>query len=181
MCATSGNAKETGFSGSLACALALGALSCKVFLAVADATLQGYSSSVLGVRASAEPFTAGATVFALALALEVGQGVISSPHESTAFAFALAFAFSFSFLEVVVHVPPELADGLVCETSPRPSGFTILHVNVLGSFCLGHVGNSRVRELLAIIVRGGLRVCAVVGHGNGRESTCTVVILICHR
>jgi hypothetical protein len=80
-------------------------------------------------------------VFALALALEVGQGVISSPHESTAFAFA--FAFSFSFLEVVVHVPPELADGLVGETSPRPSCL-ILHVNVLGSFCLGHVGDSRV-------------------------------------
>ena len=119
-------------------------------------------------------------MFSLAMAFEVGQGIVFGPHEATAFAFAFAFAFSFSFLEVVVHVPSKLADGLVSEASPSPSGFSVLHIDMLGCFSLGHVGDSRIRKFFAVIVRGGLRVCASVQQGKCRVSIRTVLILPRH-
>ena len=101
------------------------------------------------------------------------------PHETTGLAFALAFAFP--FLEVVVHVSAKLADGFAGEASPRPPRFAVLHVDVLGCICLGHLGDPGVGELLAVVVRGGLRISAVVRHGNGRKCTCPVVVLVRHR
>ncbi len=102
-----------------------------MFSAVADSALHDTAGSVLGVLAAAETFSAGAASASFTSFIEVGQGVVTCPHEST----RLPFVLSIHLLDAM-DVPPELADGFACEASPRPRCFAALHVDVFPGFCL---------------------------------------------
>jgi hypothetical protein len=114
-----------------------------VLLAATVVAFHNFSVAVARVAAASEAFSGGVGSFALAFSLEVGEGVVMSPHESSvAFAFPLSFSFAFGAL-VELEIVPELSYRASGETAPGALCTSELKVDVLGGFCLGKLLQAR--------------------------------------
>jgi hypothetical protein len=114
-----------------------------VLLAAAVVTFHDFSVAVARVAAASKTFPGGVGSFALAFSLEIGKGVVLSPHESSvASAFPLSFSFAFGAL-VELEVLPKLSYRAPCEAAPSAPCTSELEVDVLGGFGLGKMLQAR--------------------------------------
>ena len=126
----------------------------KVLFAAASVAAHGIAMSVFGVLLASMAFATRVGPMSLALALQVGLGVILGPEEP--------FAFSFSVSSVVFEVSSEFSDWFASVPSPHSPGFSVGHVDVLGRLCFTHVLDSRVRKFLGPVIRGSVGVGSIV-------------------
>ena len=95
---------------------------------------------------------------ALTLALEEDLDIILSPEESTTF----SLAFTFALHQVSPEVTAKLANRFSCESPPISLGVAVGHVDGHRGLSAAHVGDIGSGNVLSSIIRGGIRVCAVI-------------------
>ena len=95
---------------------------------------------------------------ALSFAFDEDLDIILCPEESA----ALSFPFAFALHHVSPEVATELANKFPCESPPIRLGVAVGHVDGHGGLSIAHVGDIGSGNVLSSIIRGSVRVSAII-------------------
>ena len=91
-------------------------------------------------------------------AFEKDLNIILNPEESAAF----AFPFTSALHHVSPAVAAKIANKFPCESPPIRFGVAVGHVDGHGGLGIAHVGDVGSGNILSSIIRGSVRVSAII-------------------